>query len=97
MMAYNFMAGIGYKDLLVPGSVLAAAAGAPFINSAPSFGFINNAEQVNIEAFYKFPISDNISITPIFTAIINPNNTNGGGVISGQPILQGVIRTTFTF
>ncbi|WKT81199.1 iron uptake porin [Thermosynechococcus sp. PP45] len=97
MMAYNFMAGIGYKDLLVPGSVLAAAAGAPFINSAPSFAFINNANQVNIEAFYKFPISDNISITPIFTAIINPNNTNGGGVISGQPILQGVIRTTFTF
>lgn len=100
MMAYSFMAGIGYKDLLVPGSVLAAAAGAPFINSAPSFGpggIFNNANQVNVEAFYKFPISDNISITPIFTAIINPNNTNGGGVISGQPILQGVIRTTFTF
>ncbi|WP_298976264.1 iron uptake porin [uncultured Thermosynechococcus sp.] len=97
MTAYNFMAGIGYKDLLVPGSVLAVAAGAPFINSAPNLGFINNANQVNVEAFYKFPISDNISITPIFTAIINPNNTNGGGVISGQPILQGVIRTTFTF
>ncbi|WP_233838633.1 iron uptake porin [Thermosynechococcus sichuanensis] len=106
MMAYNFMAGIGYKDLLVPGSVLAVAAGAPFINSAPSFipdpnnnpNFqANNATQVNVEAFYKFPISDNISITPIFTAIINPNNTNGSGVISGQPILQGVIRTTFTF
>ncbi|BAY51574.1 putative porin major outer membrane protein [Thermostichus vulcanus NIES-2134] len=97
MMAYNFMAGIGYKDLLVPGSVLAAAAGAPFINSAPSIFGINNANQVNVEAFYKFPISDNISITPIFTAIINPNNTNGGGFISGQPILQGVIRTTFTF
>ncbi|WP_299041952.1 iron uptake porin [uncultured Thermosynechococcus sp.] len=97
MRAYNFMAGIGYKDLLVPGSVLAVAAGAPFINSAPSSGFINNANQVNVEAFYKFPISDNISITPIFTAIINPNNTNGGSVISGQPILQGVIRTTFTF
>ncbi|WP_164920716.1 iron uptake porin [Thermosynechococcus vestitus] len=97
MMAYNFMAGIGYKDLLVPGSVLAVAAGAPFINSAPAVPPINNANQVNVEAFYKFPISDNISITPIFTAIINPNNTNGAGAISGQPILQGVIRTTFTF
>ncbi len=97
MMAYTFMAGIGYKDLLVPGSVLAAAAGAPFINSAPAAGPINNANQVNVEAFYKFPLSDNISITPIFTAIINPNNTNGGGIVSGQPILQGVIRTTFTF
>ncbi|WP_299043701.1 iron uptake porin [uncultured Thermosynechococcus sp.] len=101
MTAYNFMAGIGYKDLLVPGSVLAVAVGAPFINDAPSFNINgipgNNATQVNVEAFYKFPISDNISITPIFTAIINPNNTNGGGVISGQPILQGVIRTTFTF
>ncbi|MDM7327558.1 MAG: iron uptake porin [Thermosynechococcus sp. Uc] len=97
MTAYNFMAGIGYKDLLVPGSVLAAAAGAPFINDAPNFAAGNNATQLNVEAFYKFPISDNISITPIFTAIINPNNTNGGGVISGQPILQGVIRTTFTF
>ncbi|MFN4280639.1 iron uptake porin [Thermosynechococcus sp.] len=108
MTAANFMAGIGYKDLLVPGSVLAVAAGAPFLNNASPFGIGNNAgvgnntNQVNIEAFYKFPISDNITITPIFTAIINPNNTNGQdptGVrrISGQPILQGVIRTTFTF
>ncbi|MFN3680306.1 carbohydrate porin, partial [Thermosynechococcus sp.] len=111
MTAYNFMAGIGYKDLLVPGSVLAVAAGAPFLNNAPTFNFTgpnnttvvgNNADQINVEAFYKFPISDNITITPIFTAIINPNNTTGrdaNGVqqISGQPILQGVIRTTFTF
>lgn len=98
MMAYTFMAGVGYKDLFVPGSVLAAAAGAPFINSASSTFGANTATQINIEGFYRFPLSDNISITPMVTAIINPNNiSNNTAFTSSSPIIQGVIRTTFSF
>ncbi|MDG2989654.1 iron uptake porin [Candidatus Synechococcus calcipolaris G9] len=98
MMAYTFMAGVGYKDLFVPGSVLAAAAGAPFINSASSTFGANTGTQINIEGFYRFPLSDNISITPMVTAILNPNNiANNTAFTSASPIIQGVIRTTFSF
>ncbi|MDS3862100.1 iron uptake porin [Thermosynechococcaceae cyanobacterium BACA0444] len=86
----TFMAGIGYKDLFIPGSTLAVAAGSPFINGGGS-------QQVNVEGFYRFPVSDNISITPIISAIINPNTSGGAGFNSNPAIVQGVVRTTFSF
>lgn len=89
--AYTFMAGIGYKDLGVPGSVLAAAAGAPFIYGN------GGVQQVNVEGFYRFPVSDNISITPMVSAIINPNSAGTVGFTPNAAIIQGVVRTTFTF
>ncbi len=86
----TFMAGIGYKDLLVPGSVLAAAAGVPMVGP--------NTNQVNAELFYRFPVSDNISITPMVTAIFNPNRVGSfGGFTTNPTIIQGVVRTTFSF
>jgi hypothetical protein len=91
--ALSFMGGVAYKDLLVPGSMIAIAAGAPFISqgrgSAPG---INDRNQVNLEAFYRFPVNDNITVTPIFTVIFNPNNSS-----FNDTIYQGVLRTTFTF
>jgi hypothetical protein len=91
--ALSFMGGVAYKDLLVPGSMVAIAAGAPFITqgrgSAPG---INDRNQVNLEAFYRFPVNDNITVTPIFTVIFNPNNSS-----FNDTIYQGVLRTTFTF
>lgn len=89
--AYTFMAGLGYKDLGIPGSVLAAAAGAPFIYGN------GGTQQVNVEGFYRFPVSDNISITPMVSAIINPNYTGTGGFQNNPAIIQGVVRTTFSF
>jgi hypothetical protein len=91
--ALTFAAGIAYKDLLVPGSMIGLGAGAPFItqNRGSARG-INDRNQVNVEAFYRFPINDNISITPIFSAILNPNNSS-----ANDTIYQGVLRTTFTF
>jgi hypothetical protein len=91
--ALSFMGGVAYKDLLVPGSMIAIAAGAPFITqgrgSAPG---INDRNQVNLEAFYRFPVNDNITVTPIFTVIFNPNNSS-----FNDTVYQGVLRTTFTF
>lgn len=86
----TFMAGIGYRDLFIPGSTLAVAAGSPFVNGS-------GAQQVNVEGFYRFPVSDNISITPIISAIINPNTSGGGGFNTNPAIVQGVVRTTFSF
>uniref|UniRef100_B8HXL5 S-layer domain protein n=1 Tax=Cyanothece sp. (strain PCC 7425 / ATCC 29141) TaxID=395961 RepID=B8HXL5_CYAP4 len=93
--AITFMGGFAAKDIFIPGSLFAIAAGAPFITQdsmTQSIDDINDENQVNVEAFYRFPISDNISITPIFSAVFNPNNSS-----ANPTIYQGVLRTTFTF
>ena len=95
--AQTFQAGVAINDLLIPGSQLAAAIGAPFLVSdgdVPGGGAlgVNDDTQFNIEAFYRFPINDNITLSPIFSAIINPNNS------SLEPnIYQGLIRAVFSF
>jgi hypothetical protein len=82
----TWMAGAGVKDLFVPGSLLAASVGQPLLVQGQG-----GPEQTNIEAFYRFPINDNISITPTITVITNPGNANQ------DTILQGLLRTTFSF
>ncbi len=92
--AQTWMAGVGVKDLLVPGSLAAIAVGQPFINNLPAtnaFG-ANNATQTNYEAFFRLPVNDNISVTPGVMVITDANNTRG------QPtLIQGYVRTTFSF
>jgi hypothetical protein len=82
----TWMAGVGVRDLFVPGSLLAAAVGQPLIVQGAA-----GPEQTNIEAFYRFPVNDNISITPAVTVILDPSNANQ------NTIIQGVLRTTFSF
>jgi hypothetical protein len=82
----TWMAGAGVKDLFVPGSLLAVSAGQPLIVQGQS-----GPEQTNFEAFYRFPINDNISLTPAVVVITNPSND------TGNTIVQGVLRTTFSF
>ncbi len=92
--AQTWMAGAGVKDLFVEGSLLGAAVGQPFISNLPatnSFGQ-NTGTQTNVEAFFRFPVGDNISLTPSITFIDNAGN------IANQPLLiQGAMRATFSF
>ncbi|HEY9827521.1 MAG TPA: iron uptake porin [Stenomitos sp.] len=92
--AQTWMAGIAYKDLLVPGSMLGGAVGQPFLNNLRSVKGIgiNNENQFNIEAFYRLPVSDNIAITPIVMATFNTNNST-----LNQTLWQGLVRATFSF
>ena len=46
----------------------------------------------HVEAFYRYRVSDNISITPGVILIFNPNNNPDNDTIT-----IGVLRTTFTF
>ncbi|HEY9908012.1 MAG TPA: iron uptake porin [Thermosynechococcaceae cyanobacterium] len=46
----------------------------------------------HVEGFYRFRVSDNISITPGFVLIFNPNHNPDNDTIA-----VGVLRTTFTF
>jgi hypothetical protein len=93
--AQTWMVGAAYKDLFREGSLLAFAVGQPFINSLPenlSADAPNNARQTNLEVFYRFPVNDNISVTPALMVITNANNND-----ANSTIIQGVLRTTFTF
>jgi Carbohydrate-selective porin, OprB family/S-layer homology domain len=82
----TWMAGAGVKDLFIPGSLLAVSAGQPLVVQNEQ-----GPEQTNFEAFYRFPINDNISITPAVVIITDPGNVND------NTIIQGVLRTTFSF
>lgn len=90
--AQTWQAGAGIHDLLVPGSLLAASAGMPFLNNLPEAPGVNDQDQINLEAFYRFPVNDNITVSPIFSAILNPNSS------SLEPNLyQGLVRVVFSF
>lgn len=88
--AQTFMGGVGVRDLLLPGSLLAAAYGRPFFGDdvEPAGG----DAQENYEVFYRFALTDNITITPAVMVIVNPVNGLGG-----DTIYQGVLRSTFSF
>lgn len=90
--AQTWMAGVGVRDLLREGSLLAAAVGQPFINDLPSSPGNNDSTQTNYEAFFRFPVNDNITVTPVIMAITNANNDS-----TNAAIIQGVLRTTFSF
>ncbi|KAI9133772.1 iron uptake porin [Acaryochloris sp. CCMEE 5410] len=93
----TWMAGLGYKDALVPGSLFAVAAGMPYLVT----GTPGSNDQINLEAFYRFPVNDNITITPAVMYIINPlgtvNGLSAAGAGNDNDIIQGLIRATFSF
>jgi Carbohydrate-selective porin, OprB family/S-layer homology domain len=82
----TWQAGAGVKDLFIPGSLLAAAVGQPYVVLGQA-----GPQQTNIEGFYRFPINDNITITPAVMVITDLGNTRTNTAI------QGVLRATFSF
>ena len=82
-----WMAGVSFRDLFLQGAFAGIAGGQPFITNG-----IGNATQTNIEAFYNFPVSDNIRVTPLVQVITNSGNQHSNG-----PIYTGTIRTIFQF
>jgi hypothetical protein len=82
-----WMAGIAFPDLFKLGAFGGLAAGQPFILAE-----IGNATQTNFEAFYNFPINDNIRITPTLQVITNAANRDENGTI-----FTGTLRTVFSF
>ena len=82
-----WMAGISLRDLFVTGASAGIAAGQPLIESA-----VGSATQTNIEAFYNFPLNDNIRITPLVQVILDPGNQGTNGTI-----ITGTLRTVLSF
>lgn len=82
-----WMAGIAFRDLFKPGALAGIAMGQPLIESN-----VGNATQANLEAFYNFPINDNIRVTPLIQVITNAGNQDSNGTI-----VTGTLRTVFSF
>lgn len=80
-------AGIGLRDLFIPKALAGIAIGQPLIENA-----VGNATQTNFEAFYNFPVSDRLRVTPLIQVITNPANQEANGTI-----ITGTLRTVFSF
>ncbi len=73
----TWTAGFAFPDLFKEGAMASIAVGQSFIENQ-----VGNATQTNVELFYRFPISENISITPDLQFIFNPNNNSGNSTIT---------------
>ncbi|MBV6627240.1 MAG: carbohydrate porin [Rivularia sp. (in: Bacteria)] len=82
-----WMAGVAFRDLFTRGALAGVAVGQPFIATE-----VGNSTQTNYEAFYNYPISRNVQITPTLQIIDNAANQNENGTI-----YTGTLRTTFSF
>jgi hypothetical protein len=95
----NFMFALGFSDPFGRrGDLLALMIGQPprliqvagFAGS--NGGLLEKARSLHLEAFYRFTVTDRISITPGFFIVTNPGN-----IAENNTIYIGTIRTTFRF
>ncbi|MBD2412053.1 hypothetical protein FACHB389_23390 [Nostoc calcicola FACHB-389] len=89
--AWSYGLGVALPDFGKKGNVLGIFAGAePYARNR--VGFTGNDVPYHFEGFYKYRVSDNISITPGVIWLTSPgqNSANDDAII-------GTLRTTFTF
>jgi len=92
----SWMVGLNFKDLLAEGNRLGLLFGQPLNRSSlggSQAGVGNNTTTpYQLETFFNFRLSKNISVTPGVFFVFNPEG------LGGRPTTTvGVIRTTFTF
>jgi hypothetical protein len=104
---WNFAVAVGFPNLGKKGNFLGIVAGAEPtlrgtdfdpINLSPAFASRSQDFAYHIEVFYKYQLTDNISITPGLIYLPSVNQNAGiPGDNSNADVLIGVLRTTFTF
>jgi hypothetical protein len=98
----NWALTLAFPDLLKEGSLAGVVFGQPPKVTSSDGRFTANfgsgalqdyqGESFHIEAFYRYPIAKNISITPGIVVITNPEYNSANPTIT-----IGTIRTTFSF
>ncbi|MBH8564593.1 carbohydrate porin [Nostoc sp. CENA67] len=104
----NYMVFANFPDLFAKGNLGGIYIGQPpkIISSTLPVGnnvpdFINTGlgraggqpgTTTHIEAFYRFQVTDNLSITPGIIHILEPGHSS-----ESDPVTIGILRTTFTF
>jgi hypothetical protein len=87
---------VGINDLGNEGSQLGLIVGVPPYTGSvefPGFGFFGSQDNtLHVEAFYRYALNDNISITPGILWLIDPGNLD-----SNDDAFIGTIRTSFSF
>ncbi|MBN3897842.1 MAG: iron uptake porin [Nostoc sp. NOS(2021)] len=94
----SWMAGVHFKDLFKSGNTAGILFGQPLYRTdaggsaqlTPTGD--NRATPYHLEAYYRFQVSDNISITPGAFILFNPEGNS-----NNETTTVGVLRTTFTF
>lgn len=82
---WSWMTGLQWNDVFMKGNTAGFALGMPL--------YVEGASGMMYEVFYKYKVSDNISVTPSLFWISNSYNDRNNGSSS----LGGVIQTRFTF
>ncbi|MEI6828536.1 MAG: iron uptake porin [Synechococcaceae cyanobacterium ELA445] len=99
----SWYTGLQWSDVFIKGNAAGFAVGqAPFVTkTAKSIGGTPNDSNYNFEWWYKFQVTDNISVTPAIFYISQflgqgGKNAPGGGTSSVNNF-GGLIKTTFKF
>ncbi|WGV24432.1 iron uptake porin [Halotia branconii] len=85
---WSYGVGVALPDFGKQGNVLGIFAGAQ-----PYLGGVSDYKPYHVEGFYKYRVSDNISITPGVIWLTNPGQTGG----NNEDAIIGTLRTTFNF
>ncbi|MEG5056867.1 iron uptake porin [Microcoleus sp. A2-C5] len=91
----SWMFGLHFRDLFKSGNNAGILFGQPLDRDSVSGGArfqANKATPYHLEAYYRFKVNDNISITPGVFVLFNPEGTKDNDTVG-----VGVLRTTFTF
>ncbi len=91
----SWMVGLHFRDLLAQGNNAGILFGQPLDRDSVSGGArfqTNKATPYHLEAYYRFRVNDNISITPGAFVLFNPEGTKNNDTVG-----VGVLRTTFSF
>lgn len=85
--SWTYGLGLAFADIGKRGNLLGLMAGVqPYFEDAQN--------PIHVEAFYKYQLTDNISITPGVIWVINPSSD---AFNNGDDAIIGTVRTTFTF
>jgi BMFP domain-containing protein YqiC len=94
----SWMVGLHFKDLVKRGNTAGIIFGQPLYRTDASgaatrtVAGTDRATPYHLEGYYKFKVSDNISITPGAFVLFNPEGNS-----RNDTTYVGVLRTTFTF
>ncbi len=91
---WNYALALVFPDFGKKGGLAAIVAGAePYAGKiSPRPANFENDTPLHLEAFYKYPLNDNISITPGIIWLKSPNQNE-----DNDDVFIGALRTTFTF
>jgi len=87
--SYSWMAGLQWTDVFIKGNALGMALGTSSTASGGSIIVKDTNSSLAYELWYKFQVTDNISVTPAFFYI--------GAETGFQDTYGGLVKTTFKF